>query len=202
MGAPACGACETTERGTTAQMSRAQAAPLPRVLRGCAHGAIRPQQTRGVRVAPDAAQEHAASSAAERSRTLAEAEAAPRAQARRESSQSGAQHSCYLLVHHGTRQLRGQRAAWRRSVAQKKAATLAHVSRVLRKRAAARAAWRDTRGVEREPYDSRRERRAPEAFQHGAASRNASLNCMLGVARCSAAEAAEHSAHMVQLCEG
>jgi hypothetical protein len=133
---------------------------------------MRPQQTRGVHVAPDAAQEHAASSTAECSAALAEAEAAPHAQARRESSRRGAQHSCYPLVHRGTRQARIQRTAWRRSAAQK-AATLAHVRSVPRKRAAARAAWRDTRGVEREPYDSRRERRAPEAFQHGAASRKA-----------------------------
>ena len=32
------------------------------------------------------------------------------------------------------------------------------------KRAAERVAWRDTRGAEQEPYDSRRERRAPEGF--------------------------------------
>jgi hypothetical protein len=185
----------------TAQSSRAQAAPLLNALFGCARGAIRPQETRGVRVAPDAAQEHAASSAAERSGTLAEAAATPQAQARRKSSRRCAQHSCYPLVHRGTRQARGQRAAWRRSAAQK-AATLAHVRSVLRKRAATRVAWRDTRGAEREPYDSRREHRAPEAFQHGAASRRLSLNRTLGVARCSAAEAAEHSAHTVQLCEG
>jgi hypothetical protein len=81
---------------------------------------MRPQQTRGVHVAPDAAQEHAASSAAEHSRTLAEAAAAPHAQARRESSRRGAQRSCYPLVHRGTRQARIQRTAWRRSAAQKR----------------------------------------------------------------------------------
>jgi hypothetical protein len=55
----------------------------------------------------------------------------------------------------------------------KEAATLAHVRSVPRKRAAARATWRDTRGADRKPYDSRREHRAPEAFQHGAATRKA-----------------------------
>jgi len=124
---------------------------------------MRPQETRGVHVAPDAEQEHAASCAAERSGTLAEAEAATRAQARRESSRRGARRSCYPLVHHGTRQARGQRAAWRRSAAQK-AATLAHVRSVLRKRAAARAAWRDTRFAGRAQHASGRERRAPEGF--------------------------------------
>ena len=79
---------------------------------------MRSKETRGVRVAPDAAQEHAASSAAERSGTLAQAEAAPRAQARRESSRRGAQRSCNPLQHRGIRQARGQRAAWRRSAAQ------------------------------------------------------------------------------------
>ena len=103
----------------TALTSRAQAAPLLRVLRGCARGAMRPQETRDVGVAPDAAQKHAASSAAGRSGTLAQAEASPHAQARRESSRRGAQHSCYPLVHHGTRRARGQRAAWRRTAAQK-----------------------------------------------------------------------------------
>jgi hypothetical protein len=110
----------------TAQTSRAQAAPLLNALLGCARGAMRPKETRGVRVAPDAEQEHAASSAAERSGTLAVAAAPPRAQARRERSRRGAQHGCYPLVDRCTRQLRGQRAAWRRSAAQK-AATLVHV---------------------------------------------------------------------------
>jgi hypothetical protein len=165
MGAPASGPCNTTgPREMTAQSSRAKAAPLLNALLGCAHGAIRPQQTRGVRVAPDAAQEHAASSAAERSAALAEAAAPPRAQARRESSRRGAQHSYYPLVYRCNRQVRGQRAAWRRSVAPKKAAALACVKSVPWKRAAARAAWRGTRGAEREPYDSRREHRAPEGF--------------------------------------
>jgi hypothetical protein len=135
--------------------------------------------TRGVRVASDAAQEHAASSAA-----VAEAAAPPRAQARRESSRRGAQHSCYPLVDRGTRQARGQRAAWRRSVAPKKAAALACVRSVPWKRAAARAAWRGTRGAERKPYDSRREHRAPEGFStrgcHLQAER-LSRNCTLGL---------------------
>jgi Fe2+ transport system protein FeoA len=104
----------------TAQSSQAQAAPLLNALLGCERGAMRPKETRGVRVAPDAAKEHAASSDAERSGTLAEAAAPPRAQARRESSRRGAQHSCYPLVDRCTRQLRGQRAAWRRSAAQKR----------------------------------------------------------------------------------
>ena len=120
-GAPACGACNTTgPREMTAQSSQAQAAPLPRVLLGYARGAIRPKQTRGVRVAPDAVQGDAASSAAECSGTLAEAAAPPRAQARRESSRRGAHRSCYPLVHRGARQARGRRAAWRRSAAEKR----------------------------------------------------------------------------------
>jgi hypothetical protein len=162
---------------------------------------MRPQETRGVHVAPDAEQEHAASCAAERSGTLAEAEAAPHAQARRESSRRDAQRSRFQLVHHGTRQARGQRAAWRRSAAQK-AATLAHVRSMLRKRAAARAAWRDTRIAGRAQHASGRERRAPEGFSTRGKQKGFSQNRTLGVARCSAAEAAEHSAHTVQLCEG
>ena len=121
LGAPACGACNTTgPYEMTAQSSRTQAAPLLNALLGCARGALRPKETRGVRVAPDAAQEHAASSAAERSGTLAEAAAPPRAQARRESSRRDAQRSCNPLVHRRTRQVRGQRAAWWRSAAQKR----------------------------------------------------------------------------------
>ena len=147
MGAQACGDCNTTgPNEMTAQSSRAQAAPLPRAFLGCAHGARRPAETRGVRVAPDAAQEHAASSAAERSGTLAQAEAAPHAQARRESSRRDAQRSCNPLVHRGTRQARGQRAAWRRSAQPKEAAMLAHVRSVPQKQ----AAWRDSLGAGRE----------------------------------------------------
>ena len=186
----------------TAQSSRTQAAPLLNALLGCARGAMRPKETRGVRVAPDAAQEHAASSAAERSGTLAEAEAATRAQARRESSRRGAQRSCYPLVHHGTRQARGQRAAWRRSAAQKAARTLVHVRSVPRKRAAARAAWRDIREAEREPYDSRREHRAPEAFQHGAATRKAFTEPHVGGCTMQHSRGGGALRTHLQLCEG
>jgi len=76
---------------------------------------MRPKETRGERVAQEA-QERSASSGTERSGTLAEAAAAPCAQARRESSRRCAQHSCYPRVDRCTRQARGQRAAWRRSV--------------------------------------------------------------------------------------
>jgi len=165
MGAQACGDCNTTgPNEMTAQSSRAQAAPLPRAFLGCAHGARRPAETRGVRVAPDAAQEHAASSAAERSGTLAQAEAAPHAQARRESSRRDAQRSCNPLVHRGTRQARGQRAAWRRSAAQRGCDARARQKHATEASGRARAAWRDSLGAGREPLDSGREHRAPEGF--------------------------------------
>ena len=203
MGALACGPCNTTgPREMTAQSSRAKAAPLLNALLGCAHGAIRPQQTGGVRVAPDAAQEHAASSATERSGTLAEAEAATRAQARRESSRRGAQRSCYPLVYHGTRHARGQRAAWRRSAAQKR----------LRRFCTSEACcgserqreWPGaTHAVQNESHTTQGVSTAHRRlFNTGLQPERLSLNRTLGVARCSAAEAAEHSAHTVQLCEG
>jgi hypothetical protein len=114
MGALACGTCNTTgPREITARSSRAQAAPLLHALLGCAHDAIRSKETRDVGVAPDAAQEHAASSAAERSGTLAVAAGAPHAQARRASLRLGAPRRRVQLVHCGTRKARSQRAAWR-----------------------------------------------------------------------------------------
>ena len=174
MGAPACGTCNTTgPREMTAQSSRAQAAPLPRALRGCAHGAIRPKETRGVRVEPEAAQQHAASSAAERSGTLAVAAAAQRAQARRESSRRGAQRSCYPLVHHGTRQARGQRAAWRRSAAQKRLRRLC-TSEACRGSERPREQPGATHAVQNESHTTQGVSAAHlKAFQHGAASRKA-----------------------------
>ena len=186
----------------TAQSSRAQAAPLPRALRGCAHGARRQKETRGVRVSPDAAQEHAASSAAEHSRTLAEAAAAPHAQARRESSRRGAQRSCYPLVHRGTRQARIQRTAWRRSAAQKRlrrsrTSEACHGSERPRERPGA------THAVQIESHTTQGVSTAHRRlFNTGLQAERLSLNRTLGVARCSAAEAAEHSAHTVQLCDG
>ena len=179
----------------TALTSRAQAAPLLNALLGCAHGAMRPQQTRGVHVAPDAAQEHAASSAAERSAALAEAAAPPHAQARRESSRRGAQHSCYPLVDRCTRQARGQRAAWRRSAAQKRlrrsrTSEACHGSERPRERpGATHAVWNESHTTQGVSTAHRR------LFNTGLRAERLSLNRTLGVARCSAAEAAEHSAH-------
>ena len=200
MGAPASGPCNTTgPREMIAQSSRAKAAPLLNALLGCAHGAIRPQQTRGVRVAPDAAQEHAASSAAERSGTLAQAEAAPHAQARRESSRRDAQRSCNPLVHRGTRQARGQRAAWRRSAQPKEAATLAHVRSMPQKQAAARERPSATRSVQAESHKTQGVSTAHlKAFQGGAASRMA-LNRTLGDATLTMQRSGggNHSAHTV-----
>ena len=187
----------------TAQSSRAQAAPLLRVLRGCTHGTMRPKETRGVRVAPDAEQEHAASSAAERSGTLAEAAAAPRAHARRESSRRGAQHSCYPLVDHCTRQARGQRAAWRRSAAQKRLQR-SRASEVCRGSERPREQPGATHAVQAESSTTQGVSAAHlKAFQQGGCKQAGfSLNRTLGVVRCSAAEAVEHSAHNVQLCDG
>ena len=204
MGALACGPCNTTgPREMTAQSSRAQAAPLLNALLGCAHGAIRPQKTRGVRVAPDAAQEHAASSAAERSGTLAEAGAAPGAQARRESSRNDAQRSRYPLVHHGTRHARGQRATWRRSAAQKRLRRL-RMSEACRGSERQREQPGAINAVQVESHTTQGVSTAHlKVFQQGGCTQAGfSLNRTLGVVRCSAAEAAEHSAHTVQLCEG
>jgi hypothetical protein len=173
MGAPASGACNTTgPREMTAPTSRAKAAPLLRVLRGCAHGAIRPKETRGVGVAPDAAQEHAASTA-ERSGTLAQAEAGPHAQARRESSRRGAQHSCYPLVDRCTRKARGQRAAWRRSAAQKWLRRLC-TSEACRGSERPREQPGATHAVRNENHTTQGVSAAHlKAFQHGATSRKA-----------------------------
>ena len=155
----------------TALTSRAQAAPLLHALLGCAHRAIRPKETSGVRVAPDAAQEHAASSAAERSGTLAEAAAAPHAQARRESSRRGAQHSCYPLVDRCTRRARGQRAAWRRSAAQKRLRHL-RMSEACRGSERPREQPGATHAVQNESHTTQGVSAAHlKAFQHGAASR-------------------------------
>jgi hypothetical protein len=141
----------------TAQSSRAQAAPLLRVPRGCAHGTKHQEQTRGAHVAPDAAPEQRASSAALR-RTLAEAATTLHAQARRTSSRRGARRSLFRLAHHDKRQARSQRAAWRRSAAQRGLRReLTHV------RSACRGSERlDTRSADGERLDSRRACRAPE----------------------------------------
>jgi hypothetical protein len=174
MGAPASGPCNTTgPREMTALTSRAQAAPLLNALLGCAHGAMRPKETRGVRVAPDAAQEHAASSAAERSRTLAEAAAPPHAQARRESSRRGAQRSCYPLVHRGTQQARIQRTAWRRSAAQKRLRR-SHTSEACCGSERQREWPGATHAVRVESHTTQGVSTAHlKAFQHGAATRKA-----------------------------
>ena len=161
MGAPACGACVATQRPleVTAQSSRAQAAPLPRVPRGCSHGAKHPEQTRGDRVAPDAAPEQRASSAAQRSGTLAEAAATLHVQARRARSRCGARRSCFRLAQHDTRPAHSQRAAWR-GAAQRVCSLrreVVQVSRAPQKRAARHV---QRRWMQR--LDSRRERRAPE----------------------------------------
>jgi hypothetical protein len=187
----------------TAQTSRAQAAPLLNALLGCARGAMRPKETRGVRVAPDAEQEHAASSAAERSGTLAEAAVPPRAQARRERSRRGAQRSCYPLVHRGTRQARIQRTAWRRSAAQKRL-RCSRTSEACRGSERPREQPGAIHAVQNESHTTQGVSTAHlKAFQQGACTQAGfSLNRTLGAVRCSAAEAAEHSAHTVQLCEG
>ena len=205
IGAPACGACDTTGAlSLTAQPSRAQAAPLLDALLGYAHGVMRPKDTHGVRAAQDAAQEHAASSTAERSGTLAEAEAGPHAQARRKSSRRGAQHSCYPLAHRGTQRARGQRAAWRRSAAQKRLQCLCtseacHGSKTPREQPGATHAVQlqshTTQGVStahRRLFNTGLQ--AERLFAEPQVAR-------LGVVRCSAAEAAEHSAHNVRLFE-
>ena len=187
----------------TAQSSRAQAAPLLNALLGCAREVMRPRKTRGVRVTPDAAEEHAASSAAERRETLVEAEAAPpRAQARRKSSRRGAQRSRYPLVHRDTRQARGQCAAWRRSAQPKEAATLTHVRSVLQKRAAARERPGATRSVQAKSHNTQGVSTAHlKAFQLVAASRMA-LNRTLGDATLTTqrSRGGNNSAHTVKLC--
>ena len=97
----------------TAQTSKVHAAPPPRALRGCKSGTTRPEVTGGKkRLAPDPTQEQRASGMAACCRTLAAAEVAPPAQVRRRGSRRGAARRSCLVADWGTRQARGQRAAW------------------------------------------------------------------------------------------
>ena len=106
---------------TRAQPSRAQAAPLPRALRGCAHGAARPRELRGVRDAQVAAQRQRERGTAARRATLAAAAARPPA---RRQSRRRVRRTRRSAAEHGRRQARGQRA-WRCSQ-HKQAAPVLH----------------------------------------------------------------------------
>jgi hypothetical protein len=113
--APGCDACDTTRlrERRSAQASAAQAAPLPRARRCCAHELSRLSEGRGVRAA--AAQQQRASSAAARAAALAAAAAQPPAQARRRRPRHDAARMKRPAAEHGRQQAHGQRAAWRRS---------------------------------------------------------------------------------------
>ena len=115
--APGCDACDATwplESGS-AQASAAQAAPLARARRCCAHGPSRSSEARGVRAAT--AQRQRASGAAACSTALAAAAAQPPAQAQRRRPRYDAARVKRPTAEQGRRQARGQRAAWRRSEA-------------------------------------------------------------------------------------
>ena len=107
-----------------AQPSRAQTAPLPRALRGCAHGTARPRELRGVRDAQVAAQRQRERGTAARRATLAAAAARPPARARRRQSRRRVRRTRRSAAEHGRRQARGQRA-WRCSQ-HKQAAPVLH----------------------------------------------------------------------------
>ena len=176
-------------------MRSEQAAPLPRVLRGCAHGERRRKQIRGDRVAPDAAPKQRVSSAIaapERGGTLAEAAATLHAQARRARSHRGVRCSRVRLANHDTRQARSQRAAWRWRAAHRLRA---------RVRSACRGSKpRDTFGPDGECLESWRERRAPEGESARSYKQTLSLNLNVNCANTheAAQSMRKHSARTLQ----